>query len=532
MAGKRGRECAVHNRHGEQHLRLVASYMLLPALLAAVVILAPATGFAAVAPDTIPPVTTDNAPAGWQNADFTVTLTCNDYGGSGCANTYYQIDGGGYVVGNSVLISTEGTHTIEYYSLDNAGNAENVKSVTVGLDKTAPLTNDDAPTGWLPLTDGGGSAEDGEWSFAPGGLETGGWQNGPVTVTLTCNDSWWAGYSGCDWTSYEVDGGPTGFGNSVTISGDGVHTLTYRSVDVAGNIEGTKTATVKIDTVPPVTTDDAPEGWQTAPVTVTFTCSDATSGCSLTNYWVDGGGRYTGWSVEVSGDGVHTITYHSSDLAVNVEDIKTATVQIDSTAPSIVNIPPTGIIDSSVIVSADYSDATSGLNLDTVYVTVDSEVDGSSVVDCSVGATGVSCTVSGISAGPHTIEVSVTDNAGNTATATSSFTFCQSGEPALSLGLQSVFWASYADYLDRKLSISFAVNNTGSISAYNVELTGTSATSGVTLATPVPVAVGGIGTGGSGSATLKYNVPAGVTSFTVSVAASAEDQCAEVYTYP
>jgi hypothetical protein len=37
-----------------------------------------------------------------------------------------------------------------------------------------------------------------------------------------------------------------------------VHTVSYRSTDVAGNVEAARTATVRIDTVAPVTTDDAP----------------------------------------------------------------------------------------------------------------------------------------------------------------------------------------------------------------------------------------------------------------------------------
>ena len=90
-------------------------------------------------PDSTPPTTTDNAPSAWQKADFTVTLTCADNdGGSGCKETKYRLDGGAWQTGNSISISTEGDHLIEYYSIDNAGNQESAESTHAKLDKTPP----------------------------------------------------------------------------------------------------------------------------------------------------------------------------------------------------------------------------------------------------------------------------------------------------------------------------------------------------------------------------------------------------------
>lgn len=98
-------------------------------------------------PDNTPPTTTDNAPSTWQKADFTVALACTDNeGGSGCKETKYRIDGGAWQTGSSVSISTDGDHLIEYYSIDNAGNQEGVKSVHAKLDKTPPTVTITAPT--------------------------------------------------------------------------------------------------------------------------------------------------------------------------------------------------------------------------------------------------------------------------------------------------------------------------------------------------------------------------------------------------
>src|SRR2546429_207587 len=98
-------------------------------------------------------------------------------------------------------------------------------------------------------------------------------------------------------------------------------------------IETNKTATVRIDTLAPATTDNAPAGWSKTAVTVTLTATDASSGVATTEYKVDGAASYTtGTSVAIpapadhSNDGPHTITYRSTDAAGNTEAHKTATV--------------------------------------------------------------------------------------------------------------------------------------------------------------------------------------------------------------
>ena len=103
--------------------------------------------------------------------------------------------------------------------------------------------------------------------------------NTDVTVTLNASDN----LSGIARTVYSVDGGPTTDGTSVTFSSDGVHELSYYSVDVAGNVEPTHTIEVRIDkTGPTITASLSPTpnaaGWNNSDVTVTFTCTDSLSG--------------------------------------------------------------------------------------------------------------------------------------------------------------------------------------------------------------------------------------------------------------
>ena len=143
---------------------------------------------------------------------------------------------------------------------------------------------------------------------------------------------------------YRVDGGAFQGGTSIAIpapanhSNDGVHTIEYRTTDVAGNVETLRSATVRIDTTLPTTTDDAPAGWSDSPVTVTLSPADALSGIASTQYRIDGGAFQGGTSVTIpapadhSNDGAHTIEYRSTDNAGNVEPLQPATVRIDTTA--------------------------------------------------------------------------------------------------------------------------------------------------------------------------------------------------------
>ena len=89
--------------------------------------------------DIAAPVTTASAPEGTVNTNATVTFAVAD-NSSGVASTWYTVDGGTAQSGKSVTLTTEGTHTVSYWSVDWAGNAEQPKSVTVTIDKTPPVT--------------------------------------------------------------------------------------------------------------------------------------------------------------------------------------------------------------------------------------------------------------------------------------------------------------------------------------------------------------------------------------------------------
>ena len=207
-------------------------------------------------------------------------------------------------------VTADGTWYMHVRAGDAAGNWGPAVHRRVMIDATAPVTTDDAPATWSKTA---------------------------VTVHLSATDVG----TGVASTQYKLDGGAWTTGTQVTISTDGVHTLAYRSTDVAGGVEADKSATVRIDATAPVTTDDAPATWSRTAVTVHLSATDAGSGVASTQYKLDGGGWTTGTQVTISGDGVHTLAYHSTDNLGTVEADKSCTVRIDATAPATTDDAPT-----------------------------------------------------------------------------------------------------------------------------------------------------------------------------------------------
>jgi hypothetical protein len=94
------------------------------------------------------------------------------------------------------------------------------------------------------------------------------------------------------------------------------------------------TIVVPLDVTPPVTTVSGRDTlWHRAPVTLTFTATDAESGVMRTQYAIDGGPEQQGDRAVVSGQGVHIVAYYSLDNAGNAETPHTCSVKIDALGP-------------------------------------------------------------------------------------------------------------------------------------------------------------------------------------------------------
>jgi len=91
--------------------------------------------------DGTAPVTTipTTLPTGWSNKPVTVTLVGDD-AGSGRAATQYRLQGASAWTPYTVpfQVTTQGSSTWEYRSLDAAGNAETPKTFSLQIDSQAP----------------------------------------------------------------------------------------------------------------------------------------------------------------------------------------------------------------------------------------------------------------------------------------------------------------------------------------------------------------------------------------------------------
>ena len=89
------------------------------------------------APDTSAEVSGTIGDGGWYRSDVTITLTADD-NLSGVNATAYRIDSGEWQsYSGSFVISDNGEHDVEFYSVDAAGNEEGVSGLEIDLDKEA-----------------------------------------------------------------------------------------------------------------------------------------------------------------------------------------------------------------------------------------------------------------------------------------------------------------------------------------------------------------------------------------------------------
>jgi N-acetylneuraminic acid mutarotase len=339
-------------------------------------------------PDTTPPVITvapyNTAPT---NQDVVVTVATNEGTLNAVSHTFTE----------------NGSYT--FRAVDAAGNVSE-KTVTItNIDKTAPTTTDNAPTGWVTQD---------------------------AVVNLSASD----GGSGVASTFYTVDDGAVQTGNSVTLSTDGIHSLVYWSIDQAGNMEVKRTATVKIDKTPPassaVISPAAPNGsngWYTSNVTLSLSASDSLSGLMKTEYQINNGEwtPYNG-SIPSFGDGIYKVNYRSTDNAGNIEPVKTIEFKIDTTAPTLtvqldktVLWPPNHKM-VTIHATLNPNDDLAGIRSVILTSITSNEPDGQEDIEANIGTSDTSFSLRAERLGTgsgrvYTITYTVTDNAGNTSTA-------------------------------------------------------------------------------------------------------------------
>jgi len=93
---------------------------------------------------TAPTTAIDNN-EGTYDSFVSVTLSCTDIGDSGCANTFYSIDGSTPTTVYTDPIAITQNTTLRYYSVDAAGNPEGIKTDIYSIDIPSDITCDPIP---------------------------------------------------------------------------------------------------------------------------------------------------------------------------------------------------------------------------------------------------------------------------------------------------------------------------------------------------------------------------------------------------
>ena len=330
----------------------------------------------------------------WTNGNVLVSLSANDSSGSGVDKTYYKLDSASQQTYTAPInVTTEGAHTLLYWSVDLAGNEETQHSASIKIDKTAPVvTCASADGNWhaanvsLACTaaeTGSGLSNAGYASFSlatnlPSDQESGAVSSnnvsvcdlagncvpaGPVTdnqidlkaptisaaaITADSNE-----YVSGTWTKQDViitftcnDGGSgvASCSTPITIATAGANQQGAGTATDSVNHTASATFTgVNIDRAAPVTMADSgtytPSSWTNAAVHIALAATDASPGAGVaaSYYRIDGGAQltYTAAGIDISTDGSHTLVFWSADNAGNIETEQQLQILIDQINPDV-----------------------------------------------------------------------------------------------------------------------------------------------------------------------------------------------------
>lgn len=142
-----------------------------------------------------------------------------------------------------------------------------------------------------------------------------GWYRSTATLTLTASDN----MSGVARTYYTIDGGTRITYTSAFQLGNGIHTVTFWSVDKAGNVEGARSTSINVDTTVPTVTaspnykkfKEKDDDDKRAKVVINGSISDALSGLDVSTAAfsvVDSYGKYQpSGTITVAANGTYSL---------------------------------------------------------------------------------------------------------------------------------------------------------------------------------------------------------------------------------
>ena len=267
----------------------------------------------------------------WTNVNNFTERWTNPSDLSGIAGVYYRINRPGAFPTDGIFINTsqpvasniempaDGKHDLYIWLVDAAGNVDqnnrNIDPQVFWFDATPPVS----------------------WSTLTPSPSASGWYSSAVTVVFAGTDG--PGGSGLSEIRNRLDNGGWSTLAWVQVNGEGAHQLSYYAVDVANNLEPTHTITVPLDFTPPVVSLipdrlPRPNGWYTAPVTISLAVTDTRSGSGGGFYQLNGGEWQSGGQIKLPTDGAYTIDYYGQDNAGNRSPLRSASIKLDATPPA------------------------------------------------------------------------------------------------------------------------------------------------------------------------------------------------------
>jgi len=286
--------------------------------------------------DSTPPITTlnlgtpkhrDSAIKNWNvTSDTEFSLSSSD-SISGMDLTWYMINNDYYEGSTFYLLNyNEGLVMIRWGGRDNIGNNETGKLIIVILDNSPPIT--ELEIGEPKYYD----TERDTWAV----IET-------TQFTLLFTDN----FSGVKFTWYKIDNYYfEGINFNLDGFDEGIHIITWGSVDNLDNIEVENTCQINLDMLPPTTQLELGtpnhraneyDKWNvTDSTTFTLVAEDHVSGVNLTWYTIDGD-YFEGlvFSLKGQADGPHTIVCASKDNLGREEAQNVILIYLDNQPPSV-----------------------------------------------------------------------------------------------------------------------------------------------------------------------------------------------------
>ncbi|MDI6707498.1 MAG: hypothetical protein QME47_00155 [Candidatus Thermoplasmatota archaeon] len=300
-------------------------------------------------PQTAPVFTGQQGNNNWYNSPVKVDFQTSE----SVWYTRYKIEDGEWQKGSNVTLSDDSESlTVYYYSVDLVGNNETVKTFTLKIDATPPLTN---------YTLSGNNGTDN-------------WFRSSVQITLSPSDA----TSGVNYTKYKINDGYWQTGTGFTLTDEGQYTIYYYTVDQAGNAEAQKNFTIGIDkTVPEVysiTINSGATYTNSTSIQLSLSAYDLLSGLWQMQFSNDGSSwsewrdwnESVSWSLASGSDGERKVFFRVRDKAGNQAPSIYDTIILDQTPPATCH-SISGMSGSNnwyvsnVTVSLSPQDATSGI---------------------------------------------------------------------------------------------------------------------------------------------------------------------------